>query len=74
MVKEEVKKQSAQLDGCYVIKTDLSAEVARAETIHARYKDLARSRVHFAPLRMAFWRLGWLLFERRQAREAMCLW
>jgi hypothetical protein len=30
------------LDGCYVIKTDLSDKVATAETIHDRYKDLAQ--------------------------------
>ncbi len=34
-------KEAAKLDGCYVIKTDLSAEMATAETIHERYKDLA---------------------------------
>jgi hypothetical protein len=34
-------KEAAKLDGCYVIKTDLSAEMATAETIHDRYKDLA---------------------------------
>ena len=37
---EEAKKQVAQLDGCYVIKTDLTAEEATAETIHERYRDL----------------------------------
>ncbi|RLC31754.1 hypothetical protein DRH13_02595 [Candidatus Woesebacteria bacterium] len=37
-----VKKQAAQLDGCYVIKTDLSVKVATAETIHDRHKDLAQ--------------------------------
>jgi len=31
----------AELDGCYVIKTDLPAQVADKELIHARYKDLA---------------------------------
>ena len=35
-------KEAAKLDGCYVIKTDLSSEVATAETIHDRYKDLAQ--------------------------------
>jgi len=42
VVDEEVKKQVAQLDGCYVIKTDLPGEAATAETIHNRYKDLAQ--------------------------------
>lgn len=39
---EAVKKQVAQLDGCYVIKTDLPVKVATAEMIHDRYKDLAQ--------------------------------
>jgi transposase len=42
VVDAERKKQVAQLDGCYVIKTDLSKKVATAETIHDRYKDLAQ--------------------------------
>ena len=33
--------QEAQLDGCYVLKTDVNKEVASKETIHDRYKDLA---------------------------------
>jgi len=31
----------AQLDGCYVVETDLKAPQADAQTIHDRYKDLA---------------------------------
>jgi hypothetical protein len=31
----------AKLDGCYVLKTDLSREAASKETVHDRYKDLA---------------------------------
>lgn len=31
----------SKLDGCYVIKTDLSKTVASKETVHSRYKDLA---------------------------------
>ncbi|MBW2086658.1 MAG: hypothetical protein JRI54_11625, partial [Deltaproteobacteria bacterium] len=32
----------AELDGCYVIKTDLPDEAADMDTIHDRYKDLAQ--------------------------------
>ncbi len=41
-LKTEVDKrdEEAQLDGCYVIKSDVPVEAASAETIHARYKDL----------------------------------
>lgn len=40
-VDEEYLAETAELDGCYVLKTDLPATAADAETIHARYKDLA---------------------------------
>ena len=38
---EAVLKEESLLDGCYVIKTDLSKEVADKQLIHDRYKDLA---------------------------------
>ena len=38
---DEVKKvYEARFDGCYVIKTDLKKEIASAQTVHDRYKDL----------------------------------
>jgi transposase len=39
---KEAEMQAAQLDGCYVIKTDMPVKVATAEIIHDRYKDLAQ--------------------------------
>jgi transposase, IS4 family len=42
VVDEVVKKETAELDGCYVIKTDLPGKAATAELVHARYKDLAQ--------------------------------
>jgi len=41
VIDEAVRREKAELDGCYVINTDVPAEVATAETIHDRYKDLA---------------------------------
>jgi hypothetical protein len=38
---DEDRLEQEQLDGCYVLKTDLSKEEADKETIHGRYKDLA---------------------------------
>jgi hypothetical protein len=32
---------AAQLDGCYVVETDLQPAQADAQTIHDRYQDLA---------------------------------
>jgi transposase len=34
-------EEQAQLDGCYVIQTDLKKDQASAQTVHDRYKDLA---------------------------------
>jgi hypothetical protein len=34
-------EEARRLDGCYVLKTDLSPAQASAQTVHARYKDLA---------------------------------
>jgi hypothetical protein len=35
------RQAAAQLDGCYVVETDLPSAQADAQTIHDRYKDLA---------------------------------
>jgi hypothetical protein len=40
-IDEEMMKEQAKLDGCYVLKSDLSEEIATKETIHSRYKDLS---------------------------------
>ena len=37
---EEALAELTRLDGCYVLKTDVAAATATAETLHARYKDL----------------------------------
>jgi len=39
-VDEECVKRESDLDGCYVIKTDLPKSVADKQIIHDRYKDL----------------------------------
>lgn len=40
-IDEAALTETAKLDGCYVLKSDLSADMATKETIHDRYKDLA---------------------------------
>jgi len=42
---------AAQLDGCYVIETDLKMTQADAQTVHDRYKDLARVERDFRTLK-----------------------
>lgn len=41
VVEQEALEKAAQLDGCYVLTSDLPDECADAQTIHSRYKDLA---------------------------------
>jgi hypothetical protein len=38
---ESALQTAAQLDGCYVVETDLKSAQAQAQIIHDRYKDLA---------------------------------
>ena len=41
--KDDISLQTAsQLDGCYVIKTDLTVEQCDARTVHDRYKELSQ--------------------------------
>ena len=40
-VNASVQQEEAKLDGCYVLKTDLTPQQANKELVHDRYKDLA---------------------------------
>ncbi len=40
-VDEDALQEHTRLDGCYVIKTDVTSDEASAQVIHDRYKDLA---------------------------------
>lgn len=40
-VDAQKRGEAAQFDGCYVLKTDLTAQMASKEIVHGRYKDLA---------------------------------
>lgn len=41
LINQDSLDEISKLDGCYVIKTDLTLEQASKETVHGRYKDLA---------------------------------
>lgn len=41
LIDQEALQEASKLDGCYVIKTDLTSDQASKETVHSRYKDLA---------------------------------
>lgn len=40
-INEDAQTEAAKLDGCYVLKTDLTPAQAKKELVHDRYKDLA---------------------------------
>ena len=40
-IDKEAQQEDTKLDGCYVLKTDLTKDTMNKETVHARYKDLA---------------------------------
>jgi len=40
-IHEDAQTEAAKLDGCYVLKTDLTPAQAKKELVHDRYKDLA---------------------------------
>lgn len=51
---KEVLKEESKLDGCYVLKTDLTQEAADTETVHRRYKDLAHVEFAFKRFKTTF--------------------
>lgn len=50
-VDEEYMAEIAELDGCYVLKTDLPNDAASAETVHGRYKDLSMVEAAFRTMK-----------------------
>lgn len=51
---EDKIKEIAQLDGCYVIKSNLPESLASTDTLHDRYKDLAMVEQAFRTMKQAF--------------------
>lgn len=45
------RQQAGQLDGCYVVETDLPSEVASPQQVHDRYLDLTRVERDFRTLK-----------------------
>jgi transposase len=41
-VSQDALTEESKLDGCYIIKTDLKADIVDSTTVHNRYKDLAQ--------------------------------
>lgn len=65
-------KQVSQLDGCYCIKTDVSLDCAK-ETIHARYKDLAKVEYAFKNFKTQHLELRPIYVRKKDSTDAHVL-
>jgi hypothetical protein len=66
-IKEDAQTEVAKLDGCYVLKTDLTPQQANKEIVHDRYKDLAAVERTFRTCKTAHLEVR-PIFVRREAR------
>jgi hypothetical protein len=66
-VNTSAQQEAAKLDGCYVLKTDLTPAQAPKEIVHDRYKDLASVEQAFRTCKTAHLEVR-PLFVRREAR------
>ena len=66
-IKEDAQTEAAKLDGCYVLKTDLTPQQAPKEIVHDRYKDLAAVEHAFRTCKTAHLEVR-PIFLRREAR------
>jgi Transposase DDE domain len=66
-IKEDAQTEVAKLDGCYVLKTDLTPQQANKEIVHDRYKDLATVERAFRTCKTAHLEVR-PIFLRREAR------
>ena len=66
-INEGAQTEAAKLDGCYVLKTDLTPQQANKETVHDRYKDLASVEQAFRTCKTAHLEVR-PIFVRREAR------
>jgi Transposase DDE domain len=66
-IQEDAQTEVAKLDGCYVLKTDLTPQQANKEIVHDRYKDLAAVERTFRTCKTAHLEVR-PLFVRREAR------
>jgi hypothetical protein len=66
-VNANAQQEAAKLDGCYVLKTDLTPSQAHKELVHDRYKDLASVEHAFRICKTAHLEVR-PIFLRREAR------
>jgi Transposase DDE domain len=66
-INEDAQTEAATLDGCYVLKTDLTPQQAHKELVHDRYKELAAVEHAFRTCKTAHLEVR-PIFLRREAR------
>jgi Transposase DDE domain len=66
-INEDAQQEAAKLDGCYVLKTDLTPAQAPKDMVHDRYKDLASVERAFRTCKTAHLEVR-PIFLRRAAR------
>jgi hypothetical protein len=66
-INEDAQTEAATLDGCYVLKTDLTPQQATKEIVHDRYKDWASVEQAFRTCKTAHLEMR-PIFVRREAR------
>jgi hypothetical protein len=66
-INEDAQTEAATLDGCYVLKTDLTPAQAPKELVHDRYKDLASVEQAFRACKTVHLEVR-PIFLRREAR------
>lgn len=71
-VKINADKQAleSQLDGCYVIKTDLSANSASTTVVHTRYKDLAEVEYAFRTMKTTLLEMRGIFVRKEERTRA----
>ena len=53
-IDEDALSHESKYDGCYVLKTDLTAKAAGKEVVHERYQDLAQVEDAFRTMKTAY--------------------
>jgi hypothetical protein len=72
-IKEDAQTEAAKLDGCYVLKTDLTPAQAPKEMVHDRYKDLASVEQAFRTWKTAHLEVRPIFLRREERTRAHAL-
>jgi hypothetical protein len=72
-IKTSAQQEAAKLDGCYVLKTDLTPQQAHKELVHDRYKDLASVEHAFRTCKTAHLEVRPIFLRREERTRAHAL-